>query len=390
MPRDYTGRHFILMICSRRCIVQLVHAGSNTMNVNKPRVASSKKKSVVAKPKAAKKPNLGGSFAKKGSQQGNKKAPVSQGNVRLVREPAYLERNSNGDITVEHEEFVADIAGSVAFSNTLYPVNPGLASTFPWLSQMAPLYESYIFERLEFRYENQTSTTTVGAVMLAVDYDASDPAAVSKTQLATYRGYIRGPPWSEFSNLSSREDLRKRSSYYVRSGVLSADQDVKLYDTGNLNVATSRQIDTSFIGELYVRYRVKLMTPQLTSNGLGLALSAKYAATVESGIPVANASSNVPLTVSGTAAAATYTSTGPYQALVDVGIIGTTLTGTAYTGTATITEFSPDPINAAATQERSCAVVNFTASGQTLIVTVGAATITAYNARFGNYNASLA
>lgn len=360
------------------------------MNINKPRVASSKKKPVVAKPKAAKKSNLGGAYAKKGSQQGNKKAPVSQGNVRLVREPAYMERSSNGDITVEHEEFVADIAGSVAFSNTLYPVNPGLASTFPWLSQMAPLYESYIFERLEFRYENQTSTTTVGAVMLAVDYDASDPAAVSKTQLATYRGYIRGPPWSEFSNLSSREDLRKRTSYYVRSGVLGADQDVKLYDTGNLNVATSRQVDTSFIGELYVRYRVKLMTPQLTSNGLGLALSAKFAATIESGIPVANASSNVPLSVSGSAASAIYTSTGPYQALVDVGIIGTTLTGTTYGGTATITEFSPDAINAAATQERSCAVVNFTASGQTLIVTVGAATITAYNARFGNYNASLA
>lgn len=365
-------------------------------NNNKPRVASSKKKQNVARPKrvmvrgSKKLDKMLGSSYGSSAPKGALKAPVSQGNVRKVREPVYLGRSSNGDVTVEHEEFIADISGSVGFADTLYPINPGMASTFPWLSQMAPLYESYKFEKLEFRYENQTSTTSLGAVMLAVDYDASDPAAVSKTQLATYRGYVRGPPWGEFSTSSEKEDLGKRTSYYVRTGVLGADQDVKLYDTGNLNVATSRQADTAVIGELYVRYRVKLMTPQLTSNGFGLALAGRYSATAAGSIPVANASSNAPLTVSGTAAAATYTSTGPFQCLVDVGIVGTTLTGTAYTGTATISELSPDVIDNAALNERSCAVVNFTAPGQTLIVTVSAATITAYNARFGNYLAALA
>ncbi len=38
---------------------------------------------------------------------------------------------------VEEDEFIANIAGSVAFSVIQYPINPGQATTFPWLSLQA-------------------------------------------------------------------------------------------------------------------------------------------------------------------------------------------------------------------------------------------------------------
>jgi hypothetical protein len=119
--------------------------------------------------------------------QGLKKAPVAQQRVRKVQEPRFTRSQSNGDVTVEHEEFIQDLLGSAAFTNTGIQINPGLITTFPWLAQMAPLYESYLFEKLEFRFESTSATTATGSLMMAVDYDASDPAAVAKAQLATYR-----------------------------------------------------------------------------------------------------------------------------------------------------------------------------------------------------------
>jgi hypothetical protein len=69
---------------------------------------------------------------------------------------------------------------------------------------------------------------------------------------------------STFSALSS--SLHKSKSYYIRSGTLNANQDIKMYDVGNYFIATQGQTGTAVLGELYVEYVVDLFTPQLDSN----------------------------------------------------------------------------------------------------------------------------
>lgn len=325
-------------------------------------------------------------YAAKKETLGLKSAPVAMQRVRKVAEPRFVRSMKNGDITVEHEEFVTDINGSILFANTSVAVNPGISTSFPWLSLMAPLYESYRFEKLEYRFESASGTTSTGTLMMAIDYDASDPPAVQKSQLSTYRGYVRSAPWEECCCESDREDLNKQKSYFVRTGNLSANQDIKLYDTGNLNVATQGQAGASNIGELYVRYRVKLMTPQLLINGLGLAQSFRSFATAQGG--ATTQSGNAPLVSSGTGAAITLTSTGVYQSLAVVNVVGTGLVSTTFSGTATIVPVGND-LNAAATGINAAALVNFTAPGQTLIVTTANTTITAINVRLGQYDVSL-
>jgi len=319
------------------------------------------------------------------SRSGRVNAPVATTRVRQVRQPRINHQGGRGDVVVEHEEFIADIFGSTGFVDTPYSINPGLALTFPWLSQMAPLYESYMFESLRFDFQTESATTATGTLMMAVDYDASDPPATSKQQLANYRGFVRSAPWSNCSNRSLSADLRKRSSYYVRNGPLDPNQDIKLYDVGTLNVATNGQSGNSTIGELYVRYRVRLMTPQLQNSGVGSALSSHFKAlTGASALTVAG---NAPVVATGTGAAATFTSTQPYQCLYSAVVNGTGMAAPTITGTATVTGLT-GLINPGATVTAEEYLVNFTAPGQTFIVTNGSTTIAVGDHRFAQYNVS--
>lgn len=312
-------------------------------------------------------------------------APAARQRVKRIPNPQIIHQGSNGDVTVAHEEFVQDINGSVAFSDSSLAINPGLSVMFPWLSQMAPLYESYKFEKLEFRFETVSSSATPGFVMMAVDYDASDPAAVTKSQLASYTGCVRCPSWEECCNVSSRENLSKRTSYYVRNAPLSANQDIKLYDVGNLNIATGSQAGTTPVGELWVKYVVRLMTPQLLQDGLGLSQSGRAIGTTAGSTPVVTG--NLPLTFSGTAGAMTMTATAPYQGLVTVDYAGTGVTNVTPSGTASTTGFLFLP-NAANTLANYQSDVSWL-PGQTFTLTATATSLSSVTNRIGQYAFSL-
>jgi hypothetical protein len=171
----------------------------------------------------------------------------------------------NGDVVIEHREYLADVLGSVGFASASYPMNPGLSKSFPWLSTIARRFESYVFEELEMIFETQAPTTSTGGIFIVQDFDASDAAPTDKVSAMSYRSAVRGPPWSPdpVINRAHGEDLHKLKSRYVRSvSALAANQDIKMYDVSNCFVCTQGQASTAAIGELYVHYRVKLMTPQ--------------------------------------------------------------------------------------------------------------------------------
>jgi len=314
-------------------------------------------------------------------------APVASGFVRKVREPRFTRSMKNGDVVIDHEEFIREVNGSTTFTNTAIPINPGLLTSFPWLAQMAPLYESYRFEKLDFVYQPEAPTSTPGSVMLAVDYDATDPPATAKVQLATYRGYIRSPPWQSCTNSSIKEDLNKQKSFFVRSGSLSANSDLKLYDVGFLNIATSNQTDTSVIGELYIRYRVRLMTPQFQDDGLGLARSGEVSGTTNTSVPTLTG--NAPLVLTGTTQAFTLTAGGPYQALISYRALGTGLVSLSTAGsTATIgTPFAV--VNAGATNYSYTAALKF-AAGQTFVATLTNSTTSSVVGEISQFDNTLA
>lgn len=268
-----------------------------------------KPKSKAARPKQKK-------VAQNTSSSSIKRAPVAMTQVIRTENPVFSVTRKGADIVVRHSEYLRDIPGSVGFSVTTIPVQPGLDSSFPWLSCMANLYESYILEDLCYEFQTMAPTTTTGTVMSAVDYDASDPAPLDKTQLASYQGYARSSPWNSFKQRSPKEDLHKQKTYFVRSSPLAANQDVKLYDVGNFFIATQGQADTASIGELYVHYSVRFSTPQLGNIAVGMSKSSKI--TTSSSATAVAAGSNAPLVSTGLtgSGAITLTAIAPFNCLI--------------------------------------------------------------------------
>jgi len=194
-------------------------------------------------------------------------APTARTKV-VTTARANVKSMPNGDIHVRHREYLFDIDNAVAtFNLTTTPINPGIAASFPWLSKIARNYESYRFNRLVFCYETESPSTTAGTVMLAVDYDSSDIAPASKQQLMAYRNSVRSAPWNPCDHRSASEDLNKRKSYFVRSAAIPNNTDQKLYDVGNLFVAT-QGVGVLTVGEIYVEYDILLMTPEYTANDI--------------------------------------------------------------------------------------------------------------------------
>jgi len=347
------------------------------MNQSKPiQNRSARKGPKSSKPKAQKR------VPKSLLQSSKVSAPSAQGRVQRTNRPKTTGM-PNGDIVIEHREYVADVLGSIAFSNTQYPLNPGLASSFPWLSTIARSYESYVFEKLSARFETQAPSTTAGTLMLAVDYDASDPAPVSKAQAMAYRSSVRSPAWAASEHHSEAEDLRKRQSFFVRSGALSANQDVKLYDTGNLNVGSQGETGAGAIGELYFDYRVRLMTPQIGNLGVGESVGGMFTGS-SNAAPFATATGNLPAAVVSTGTTTsvnTWTFTQAWEGYVTVWGVGTAIVSMAESGTATYVELQQ--ATTAADAERMQVGTLSALPGQTYIVTIGNTAVTTGRATFG-------
>jgi len=311
-------------------------------------------------------------------------APVARAQIVRTGIPQ-MRSQSNGDIVVSHREYIQDIAGSVAFTNNTLSVNPGLPGTFPWLSAISQRYESYLFEQLSFEFETEAPTTATGTVLLTLDYDASDPAPVDKTQALSYRRAVRSAPWLDCRHISLSEDLHKRKTYNVRSGSLSANQDIKLYDTATLYVSTIGQAGTTNIGELYVCYTVRLMTPQMGDARLGEAVSGRFTG-VSNAAPfgAVAASGNLPVTISSagaTPSVVTFTFTQPWSGYASVALSGTGQVSVAPSGTATA-NLQSNVVNAGSTAQSALILVDADLS-QTLILTTVNTTISGGDVFFG-------
>jgi len=173
--------------------------------------------------------------------------------------------------TVTEDEFIATVNGSIAFAVTSFPINPGQAGTFPWLSKEASQWEKYKFNRLEFYFKPTVSAFNaqgqIGKLILGCDYDASDPPPTTKQQIEDTDPRADCMPYQECTlRLNPREMGPNSDAKFVRVGVPPARADIKTYDCGTLNVATSGNTGATEIGELRVRYSITFDVPVLESS----------------------------------------------------------------------------------------------------------------------------
>lgn len=179
---------------------------------------------------------------------------------------AAVVRASKDMCNVVHRELISNISG---LNNTNFnlsssiALNPGIAATFPWLATIAQNWETYRFKKLRFCYYTRTGSNTVGSVVFAPDYDASDPQPPTEAIASSYEDVQEDAPWKDIIVTLSPSDMHQPGSRkYIRTAALPANLDIKTYDSGNLFVFTIDSSAAASWGKLWVEYDVDLFTPQ--------------------------------------------------------------------------------------------------------------------------------
>jgi len=187
--------------------------------------------------------------------------------------PEISNSSSKGAVVVRHREYISDVSSSQAFTPTVYPINPGVVTTFPWLSQVAANYEEYIIRGMIFEFKSTSSdailaaggTQALGTVIMATQYDVYNPTFLDKISMENYQFANSSKPSESFLHaIECQPKQTPTDELYVRSTLaIITGADKRLYDFGNFTIATQGQQATAgILGELWCTYEIELYKPK--------------------------------------------------------------------------------------------------------------------------------
>jgi len=171
---------------------------------------------------------------------------------------------------VTHKECVAQIMGTSAFTVNTLAINPGLSSTFPWLSIEANGYNYYRFRSFQIRYVTRDNTMDRGTVCIAWDPNPDHAPPANMLVAENYETKLAISPWMSEPRdtiiVVPAEDLNRLKRFLVRNALVATD--FETYDTGEIFICTSGNTNTGLIGELFLDFTLEFHAPIVTNLSL--------------------------------------------------------------------------------------------------------------------------
>jgi len=309
-------------------------------------------------------------------------APLAESNIVYASGPKFI-RVSDREQRIIHREKVATITGGGNAFSVLktVPLNPGMASSFPWLCNEARGWERYRWNRLAFLIVPTVAASSAGNWLMATDFDASDAAPASETAMSAYSDSVEGNLWVKILHELDPDRLNgDLKSRYVRNAALSANQDIKMYDAGNEFIASAG--DGGGDAKVWVQYDVSLMIPQVPVGGFFSTGTYLGATSLAAATPFGTAGSafgSPALSAAALVLTAQDCVIGQEYALFIelTGTVMSVLTLTLTTGATAVTGAKNSLVNAGATEIAAFVTFNPTATTVTVTLAVTATTVTA-------------
>lgn len=167
-------------------------------------------------------------------------------------------------IRVRSREYLGPISGSSDFKlDSRLLINPGNHAAFPQLAKLAAHYQQYIMKGLIFYYKTTSSVAVntadpaLGQVIMAFNYDATEPSYSSKAEMlqsqycsagAPCQDIVHGVECAPFTNGSEVKRIRHGDPSENISDPLNTDLGTFQLAVEGTNLAATR------VGELWVTY----------------------------------------------------------------------------------------------------------------------------------------
>jgi hypothetical protein len=185
-----------------------------------------------------------------------------------------MHRNGQS-VVVQHKEYLGEVRSNTAFTiQQSYPLNPGMATTFPWLYKIANRFQEYRFKGIVFHYVPSSGSAiastnnALGTVMLQTSYRSNDTAPASKVEMLNEYWSSESTPNEAFCHpIECDPDENPFNIQYVRGSAVPSGDNQLIYDLGQTHLAVSgQQASNVVLGDLWITYEVELKKPLIDSN----------------------------------------------------------------------------------------------------------------------------
>lgn len=180
-------------------------------------------------------------------------------------------------VTVAHVEYITDISPSQDFQMQIdQAIQPGLPFLFPWLSEMAKMFETYRIIKLVFFFKSTSAdavlstmapsgSTSLGSVIMMAQYNVLLPPPINKRDMLNNATAVSCKPSNSMSFTVNPHASYK--TLFVRTPFTPTGGDRRLYDHADFHLATEgMQATEGSIGELSVLAVMQFAKPTLVNN----------------------------------------------------------------------------------------------------------------------------
>jgi len=182
--------------------------------------------------------------------------------------PVFTKDGRRGERVTHREMFglLTSSTTSGAFKNEVYPITIGDSSLFPWLSQMAPLYQQWEPLGIVIEFESTSSeyngaSQSLGTVNMATDYNMNDPPYASTIEALN----------SEFSDSTKPScslphgiecDMSERPTKVLYTD--TSTQPPNFTTLGNFQISSEGVVGSNIqLGKLWITYDIVMYKKEL-------------------------------------------------------------------------------------------------------------------------------
>lgn len=277
---------------------------------------------------------------------------VTKNAILHPAETPYFKPSTNGNLIVAYREYIGDVVsgGIDTFFATTYTVNPGIALTFPWVSDIADNFDEWVPHGIVFQFKSNSAdalnstNTALGTVVMASQYNPYSPRFVNKQEMEQSLFSSSCRPSVNMLHPIECDPSQTRPVFNTRKGDVPPTADSRLYDICNFTIATDgMQAANVSIGELWVTYMIEFRKPVQGDASLafdhyqivGATTAAYFGAS-----PVKTPNSNLGIALGATTIQ--FPNTAYYNVLITYNLLGDagTWIGPVFTGTAGATSLN--------------------------------------------------
>lgn len=196
---------------------------------------------------------------------------------------------------VRFREFIMNIQSAENFTTRSLHINPGLPSTFPWLSLSARAYQRYRVRGMVFEFVSTIGPygggNVNGSVILSARYDQSLPVPTTAQSALNSKFAVSGRPVDNvLMAVECARTMTPVNVHEIRAGALPDTADPSLYDLCIVDISNVGQADaTNTIGQIWVSYEIELEFPVSEAGASTTTLSDKFEVSAATGAPFSSA-----------------------------------------------------------------------------------------------------